>query len=26
VSCSGYPGCTYRPPRKPAAGHAEVAS
>jgi DNA topoisomerase-1 len=26
VSCSGYPGCTYRPPRKAAAGHAEVAS
>ena len=26
VSCSGYPGCTYRPPRKRAAGAAEVAS
>jgi DNA topoisomerase-1 len=26
VSCSGYPKCTYRPPRKSAAAKAEVAS
>jgi DNA topoisomerase-1 len=26
VSCSGYPGCTYRPPRKAAARSVEVAS
>ena len=26
VSCSGYPGCTYRPPRKTAARRTEVAS
>ena len=26
VSCSGYPKCTYRPPRKSPAAKAEVAS